>query len=155
MKQIDKSRILATVPALWASLIDIGATIFGQPAQYWEGNLHVANERNPIGSLFMTNHMSGLFIISAIWIVVIVILGYYLPGKISKIFLLFVLIAHSWGASSWIPKEYFFVGSISLFLFNAILYITIDELCLKKNNPSSLQHITYEADRRTSPTSPY
>lgn len=133
--QFDKSRVLPIIPALWASIIDIGATIFGKPAGYWKGDLHIANERNPIGSFFMAHHTSGLFIISAVWIILIVALGYYLPRKISKIYLLFVLIAHSWGASSWIPKEYNFLGSISLFLFNAILYIMIEELSSTKNTP--------------------
>ncbi len=131
MKQVDKYRFLPVIPTLWASLFDIGMTIFGQPSEYWNGNLNIANEKNPIGSFFMTNHISGIFIISGIWIILILILGYYLPKRISRIFLLFVLIAHSWGASSWMPKEYFFIGALSLFLFNSILYILIDEISSK------------------------
>jgi hypothetical protein len=129
----NSSRILSTIPAICASLLDIGLTIYGQPAKYWEGELNLANERNPIGAFFMANHVSGLFLISGIWILMIVILGYYLPRKSSKIFLLFVLIAHSWAAASWIPKKYMFVGALSLFLFNSILYIRMDEISSKKN----------------------
>ncbi|NJK95618.1 MAG: hypothetical protein HC905_12575 [Bacteroidales bacterium] len=132
MGKIERSGFLPIIPALWASLLDICITISGQPAGYWKGNLNIANERNPIGSFFMTNHITGIFIISGIWIVLILILGYYLPNRISRIFLLFVLIAHSWGASSWIPKEYFFAGSLLLFLFNAILYVLMDELSSKE-----------------------
>ena len=63
MRKIDKSRLLPIIPALWASLLDIYETIFGQPAGYWNGNLNIANERDPIGSFFMTNHVSGILFI--------------------------------------------------------------------------------------------
>jgi hypothetical protein len=136
-KRFDKARILTLIPALWASILDITLTICGQPSAYWNGNFKVANERNPIGAFVMSNHVSGLFVISGIWIALIVLLGYYLPRKISRIFLLFVLIANSWGASSWIAKDYWFVGSLALFLINAILYILIDEMSTKARYAST------------------
>ena len=85
---------------------DIIITIIHQPVEYWNGNLNLANEANPMGDFMMKNHISGIFIISLLWILIIGLLGYYLPRKISRVFLLFVLIVHSWGASTWISWKY-------------------------------------------------
>jgi hypothetical protein len=75
----------------------------------------------------MKNHISGLFIISALWLTMIALLGYFLPNKIKKIFLLFCVIAHSYGASTWISPRYGFWWVMLLILFNSILYNKIDK----------------------------
>lgn len=129
---MNKLKFLSLIPALWTSLFDIVMTICGQPDEYWNGNLTKANEANPIGHFVMNNHVSGLFIISALWIIIIVLLGYYLPKKLSKVFLLFVFIAHSVGASSWILKVTF-TGFLFFILFNAILYVVIEDTISKSN----------------------
>lgn len=125
-------KILALIPALWASLFDITITIVHQSKDYWNGNLDMANEGNPIGNFMMKNHVSGIFVISFFWLIVIGVLGYYLPKKISKIVLLFVLIAHSWGASTWISMHYGFWYVILFIGFNAILFYKIEDLINKK-----------------------
>lgn len=117
------NKIKSLIPAYIASLIDIGLTIIQQKPEYWNGNLAASNEGNPIGKYFMLNHVSGLFVISGIWLIIIGIAGYYLPSKFSKIFLLFVLIAHSFGASTRLP----FWWAMVLILFNTVVYILIDD----------------------------
>lgn len=121
-------KLLLVIPAFWASLFDIVITIIYQPTDYWNGNLKVANEGNPIGELFMKNHSSGIFVISILWLILIVILGYYLPKKISQIFLLFVLIANSWGASSWIYMHHGFWYVIIFMIFNSFLFYKIEDI---------------------------
>lgn len=123
-----KEKWLPLIPALWVSLFDIGITIFSQKKEYWNGNLTEANEGNPIGAAFMEQHVLGLFIISLVWIVLIVVLGYYLPRKIAKVFLVFCLIAHSYGASTWLYNHYGFWVVMLFILLNAILYSFIDDL---------------------------
>ena len=86
-----KEKLLALIPALWASLFDAVITIVHQPKEYWEGNLNVANEANDIGNFMMKQHVSGILIVCGIWLILIGILGYYIPKKYSRIFLLFVL----------------------------------------------------------------
>ena len=76
----------------------------------------------------MGNHVSGIFVISFIWLVIIGILGYYLPRKFSNVFLLFVLIAHSWGASSWISNLYGFWYIMVFILFNSTLFYIIEDI---------------------------
>jgi hypothetical protein len=129
---IAKSKFLLLAPALWTSVFDITLTIIHQPTEYWSGDLTKANEGNPIGFLFMTNHVLGLFVISAVWIFIIVLLGYFLPRQLSKIFLLFCVIAHSYGASTWLSSRYGFWYAIIFVLFNSILYCEIDNLIEKQ-----------------------
>ncbi len=121
-------KLLLVIPAFWASLFDIVITIIYQPNDYWNGNLKVANEGNPIGELFMKNHISGIFVVSILWLILIVILGYYLPKKISQIFLLFVLITNSWGASSWIYMHHGFWYVIIFMIFNSFLFYKIEDI---------------------------
>ena len=109
-----KEKILALIPALWASLFDAVITIVHQPKDYWNGNLNAANEANDIGNYMMKQHVSGLFIVCGIWLILIGILGFYIPKKYSRIFLLFVLIAHSFGASSWLSSSQDVLGILSM-----------------------------------------
>ena len=128
-----KEKLLALIPALWASLFDAVITIVHQPKDYWNGNLNAANEANDIGNYMMKQHVSGLFIVCGIWLILIGILGFYIPKKYSRIFLLFVLIAHSFGASSWLFDNYGFWTAILFIGFNAILFYKIEDLINKKH----------------------
>ncbi|WP_422858310.1 hypothetical protein ACOKFD_12990 [Flagellimonas sp. S174] len=117
-----QGKLLALIPALWASLFDSAITIVHQPKEYWDGNLDIANEANTIGNFTMKQHVSGIFIICGLWLIIIAILGYYIPEKYSRIFLLFVLIAHSFGGASWLSQRYGFWMAIVFIAFNAILF---------------------------------
>ena len=127
-----RKKLLALIPALWASLFDTVITITHQPKEYWNGNLNLANEANDIGNFMMKQHVSGIFIVCGVWLILIGILGYYIPKKYSRIFLLFVLIAHSFGASTWLSYNYGFWTSIVFILFNAILFYKVEDLINKK-----------------------
>ena len=122
-----KSKRLRFVPAYWAAIFDVAITIIHQPKEYWDGNLGKANEGNPFGAYMMANHVSGIFVISAIWLVIIGVVGYFLPPKFARVFLLFVLMVHTWGASTWISNHYGFWYVMAFVLFNSVLfYITQD-----------------------------
>ncbi|MDN5204892.1 hypothetical protein QQ008_26105 [Fulvivirgaceae bacterium BMA10] len=135
MNRLDRWINLA--PALIASLIDITVTIVHQPKEYWEGNLDKANEGNPIGAIFMANHVSGLFLISGIEIILIMFLGYYLPNRISKYLLLFVLIAHSCATTTWIAGRYGFWSIMALALFNTLTYLIANDIINKRTKTNS------------------
>ena len=123
-----KDKLLLSIPALWTCIFDTTITIIYQPKEYWNGDLTKANEGNPIGALFMENHVAGLFIISSLWILIIGLLGYFLPRRFGKIFLLFCVIAHSFGASTWLTSRHGFWYVIAFILFNSVLYCVIDNL---------------------------
>jgi len=128
MKNILNSKLILLIPAYWACFFDVIITIVHQSDDYWKGNLEKANEGNPIGAFFMSYHTSGLFIISIIWLIAIGIIGFYLKERMLKIFALFVLIAHTFGASTWLSFNYSFWFAIVFILLNSILYIEIDRI---------------------------
>ena len=123
-----KNKLLLLVPALWTSVFDITITIIHQSKEYWDGDLTKANEGNPIGALFMKNHVSGLFIISGLWIIAIGLLGYFLPRQIKNVFLLFCVIAHSYGASTWLSTRHGFWYAVTFMLFNSAVYCVINNI---------------------------
>lgn len=128
---MNKEKVILLAPALWSSLFDITLTIIHQPVEYWEGNLTKSNEGNPIGAFFMSQHITGLFVISGLWLVAISFLGYYLPLRIRKIFLLFCVIAHSYGASTWLFRQYGFWSVLVFILLNSILFYVAEGLAKK------------------------
>ena len=133
------NRWINLAPTLIACLIDISITIVHVPKEYWQGNLNKANEGNPLGAIFMANHISGLFIISAIEVVLIMLLGYYLSRKTSRYLLLFVLIAHSCAATTWISGRYGFWSIMALALFNILTYLIANDIIKKRTKASSSQ----------------
>ena len=122
-----QKKLLALIPALWASIFDTVLTITGQSADYWNGNLNMANEGNPIGNFMMKNHISGIFVVCAVWILLVGILGYYLPRKIARVFLLFALMAHTWGASTWLVTRFGFWLVLVFILFNSLLFYLVED----------------------------
>lgn len=115
------------IPAYQATIIDIAVTIIHQSPAYWQGDLSHANEGNPIGGTLMRAHVSGIFVLSGLWLVIIGLAGYYLPRQFSKTFLLFTVITHSYGACTWISDRYGFFAAMALILFNTISYLLINE----------------------------
>lgn len=118
-----KTRSILLIPAYWACLFDEIITIAHQPGKYWNGDLRKANEGNPIGAFLMVKHMSGIFLISAAWLIIIGLIGFFIPHKYLKIFILFVLLAHTWGASSWLSQYYGF-WSVMTFIFLIQYYLS-------------------------------
>ena len=132
-----KAKLILMIPAFWACLFDISITIAHQSAEYWSGDLASVNEANPIGSFFMTNHVSGIFVISFLWLVLIGLLGYYLPRKVSRIFLLFVFMVHSVGASTWLLQNYGFWYVIVFVLINAVLFYVVEDAVVSRGGSKS------------------
>jgi hypothetical protein len=125
------AKLILLIPALWASLFDVVLTIVHQSKAYWSGDLTAGEEGNPIGAFFMRSHVSGLFVISIAWLMIVAALGYFLPRKISSVFLLFVVMVHSYGASTWLLNRYGFWYVMVLALFNAILFYWAKDLADK------------------------
>jgi len=127
-EKILNSKFILLIPAYWACIVDEVITILNQSEDYWKGDLSKANEGNPIGAFMMANHTYGLFIICGFWLVLIALISYKLNNRKLKIFALFVLIAHSFGASSWISFIYGFWVAILFIFINAVLFIEIENI---------------------------
>ncbi|MCF0075675.1 hypothetical protein LZD49_34705 [Dyadobacter sp. CY261] len=135
-----KTKMLLLLPAFWACLFDETITIVKQRAEYWSGNLNAANEGNPVGAAFMKYHVSGIFIISAAWPILIAIIGYYLPDRLLKIFVLFIVMIHTWGASTWISHYYGFWFVIIFVAANSVLFIKMEEIYSERIHDPSLTY---------------
>ena len=127
-EKILNSKLILLIPAYWTCIFDIIITIINQSDEYWKGNLSKANEGNPIGAFMMANHTSGIFIVCALWLILIGIIGFKLSNRKLKIFALFVLIAHSFGASSWLSNYYGFWYAIIFIFINSIMFIEIENI---------------------------
>lgn len=126
-----KNRFTMLIPAYWACLFDETMTIINQPAAYWKGDLTKANEANPIGATLMKNHVSGLFLISFAWLIVIGVTGYFLPERFLKTFALVILIAHTSAAIGWITTHYGYWYSIVFIVINSVLFIRFEKVYLQ------------------------
>jgi len=101
----------------------------------------MANEANPIGGVLMKSHVSGIFLISFIWLIVIGLISYFIPPKYLKTFVLFILLAHTWSASSWLSPYYGFWSAIIFIAFNAILFIKMENRYLNTYKTGSLDEL--------------
>lgn len=116
------------MPGFWALLVDLLFTIKGQPAAYWQGNLQMVREGNPLVEFFMKISLSGIYVFVVLWLSAIILIGYYLPSKLLRVLALFVLIAHTYGASSWFIECFSFWTVITYVLLNSIIFITLDDI---------------------------
>lgn len=115
---MNKIKLLKIAPAFSVALFDMVITVTHQPEQYWQGHLKAANEGNPVAAAFMHNHVSGFFLISAIWLSVIFLLGYFLPEKASRFFLFTIFVLHCTAASGWV--KYLYGGFWGYVIFTVI-----------------------------------
>ncbi|WP_422360907.1 hypothetical protein [Reichenbachiella sp.] len=127
-QKTNSTTLVKLIPPFWACLFDVFITAIHQPADYWRGELEFANEGNPIGNLFMTNHISGLFVVTLFELVVVMFLANWLTGKAQKVFLLFVVLAHSAAVTTWIAPRYGFWSFMFLTFFNAFLVVFVEDL---------------------------
>lgn len=122
------------IPAFWAAIFDMTITVIYQPREYWNGNLNIANEANPIGAFAMKHHISGFFIICLLWLLLIFFIGSKLKGKNLFTFTLFVVMCHTWGGSSWIMNQFGFIFVMIYIFLNSILFNYCLEIYNSKNN---------------------
>ena len=108
-------------------------TSIHQPKEYWNGNLEVANEDNPIVLLFMQYNISGIFLFTFLWLTLILSISYFLPPKLLRILSLFVLVAHTLGGASWLGVYYGFWYMIIFVILNSILFIVMEDIYVSRN----------------------
>lgn len=116
------------MPALWACTIDLILTIINQPIEYWHGSLQVANEGNPIIIYLMKISVYGLFIFLGLWLLFIGIITLYLSPLLTKMLSLFVLIAHTYGAASWLSQCCGFWAVINYIILNSVIFVVFESI---------------------------
>ena len=132
-----KINLLMIIPTFAVALFDMAITITHQPNQYWEGNLLATREGNPVAVAFMNEHVLGFFVLSAIWLSIIFLLGYFLPRKVSHFFLFVVFVLHCSAASTWVLS----LGGFWLFVVFTIVACSVWWFFNRlTNNLSNKQH---------------
>ncbi len=82
-------------------VLDFGLTLVGQNQNYWRDYTQV-NELNPIAEYFLKIH-PAIFIVAIFgYLLFCLLLVLVLKRSLNLIFVLFLLLCHSWGALSWV-----------------------------------------------------
>lgn len=100
--------------------VDVGLTLSGQPARYWQGEGNVVHEANPLGRLLLQVHplALGLSVVVETALAGILLLAW--PTRRSSRFVLVLILLHALGAASWLT-HFGPLGCVSAFLFLAIV----------------------------------
>lgn len=84
-------------------LVDLALTVTLQPEEFWKNSMY-AVEGSPLGLPFLQKGASFFVLGFFVWVLLAYFILLKLPGPLDLVFLLTVIIAHSWGAASWLPR---------------------------------------------------
>jgi hypothetical protein len=116
-----KERIhLCFGPVLFC-LLDGSLTLLGQPAEYWAGNWHYANELNPLGYWGLGQHPYVFAVLLAGWMALVAALILLLPARFAIVVSLAVQAGHTLGAASWLLRAFGILGCVPLVLLSRVL----------------------------------
>ena len=123
------------LPVLVCMLLDAGVSLACQPAAYWRDPATM-HEGNPAWAALLA-HGPGVFLAGfLLYGLIIAAALVWLRGALQKLLGMFVLLAHSYGAASWLhvelPDRAYWWGLIGLLLVEAIafaLYWHLSPLC--------------------------
>lgn len=88
-------------PTIFA-ITDATLTLSGQTTRYWAGHFNEVRELNPIGRILLEFHPFAFAAGILAWIVLFSILILYFKRFIAKWITLSILIAHAFGAATWL-----------------------------------------------------
>jgi magnesium-transporting ATPase (P-type) len=122
------SKLIILIPTIIVCIVDLIITTIYQYPEYWNNDLSVANEGNPVLYFAMSNHVAGLFIATFLWLLLISCICFFVPKIVTKFIALAVLIGNTWGISSWISGDYKFWLIMLLIIVNSLMFIIFDTL---------------------------
>jgi hypothetical protein len=120
-------RLWLCLPAVLICALDQILTLAGQPASYWSGSFHDAQEGAPHGLILLTMHPTAYIVAALGYILVFCAFILWLPGRLARILATGLVIGHCWGASWWVfhfttpPWGYWM--SLALFGLAAVLLV--------------------------------
>ncbi len=99
---LSARRLWMCIPVLLPYLADVYMTLIGQPSAYWGSGYQYVDETNLLGNWLL--HLHPLLFIN---FQVLVFCGYLilialLPWKWSKVFAVYVTMAHTYAAFGWL-----------------------------------------------------
>ncbi len=100
-RPLYRERWLLVIPPCVEFLGDIVLTLWGQPAEYWNGTSN-ALEANPVGLYLLGIHPGAFIAGAAVYIVLFTIAIFLLPQRWAFLVSLALVIAHASGINSWL-----------------------------------------------------
>src|SRR6266705_1942933 len=82
---MQRSRLWLCVAPVAFCLLDVGLTLRGQPAEYWQGDYGTAFEGNPFFRWFLQQHPFAGLGIAVAWISVFSLAILWLPTKLARV----------------------------------------------------------------------
>lgn len=106
-------------------LLDAAVSLACQPAAYWTRPAAM-REGNPAWAAFLARGPAAFVLVFLAYAVVVAALLLWLSGVLQKVLGMFVLLAHSYGAASWLhtelPERTYWWALIAMFLVQAVIF---------------------------------
>lgn len=128
-KKNMRRRLWLCLPPAVFEMIDYGVTMRGQPAAYWSGNLHAAQEANPVVHWCMTTHPLLFHGLTFVWLAAFSLFIMTTPRALARFASLAIAFSHAWAIGTWLyHDETAFLRVIALCISCAILMTIALEL---------------------------
>jgi hypothetical protein len=129
-RTMRRPKLWLCLPPLAMALLDLGLTLWGQPAPYWEGDFRATREGNPLVEAALRVHPLAVVAAAVAYILFFTGLIVLLPRFAAVSVALAIAQAHAFGAGTWVlgflPAP--FVLLPLLFLASAVLSVLAIEL---------------------------
>lgn len=101
-----KHRLWLCLPALLCSVFDGIITLVGQPKSYWKGAFGYARELSPMWRALLLRHPCVFAIGQLGYILIVCAMIVRLPGRLSKILAVTMVLAHTNGGMAWLTYRF-------------------------------------------------
>jgi hypothetical protein len=118
----DRRRFWILLPGLLMILLDLGVTLYFQPADYWQADYDLTTEKSPLGILLMRFHPAAFLAFMVAYIMVCAGLILRLPTPWNRVIGLALVVGHTAGVYSWLGNRIYW-AMIAVFLIIATVTI--------------------------------
>ena len=101
-----KHRVWLCLPALLCGVFDGIITLAGQPKSYWKGAFGYANEISPMWRAMLLRHPCVYAIGFSGYLLIVCAIIVRLPGRLSKILAVTMVLAHTMGGMTWLAYRF-------------------------------------------------
>ena len=101
-----KHRLWLCLPALLCGVFDGIITLVGQPKLYWKGAFDSARELAPMWRALLVRHPCVFAIGQSVYLLIVCAMIVRLPGRLSKILAVIMVLAHTHGGMSWLAYRF-------------------------------------------------
>jgi hypothetical protein len=117
---MSKNRIWLCLGPTLLCLLDGCLTLYGQPAAYWQGSTHLAEELNPLGLWALERHPLCFTAVLLCWIGAFATIILSLPLGVAVACSFLIQLGHTVGAALWVIREFGWIACIPLLLASSV-----------------------------------